>query len=179
MCCTRLAGNARPKKIAKNSPSGHHRTTLSGYIFVTKATIGKKLLNISPTCPYNMVNFVPKNHCIRWGSRPPHVKEQFWWRKGAGHARICLACPLLSHPKGLSKGQQHRCVVRCGWQLGCTKRGAHRRNLANTVEPSVCCGDGTSCQITFTSTFYELFINQSINQFNSGNVIHMRRKTET
>jgi len=35
MCCTWLAGNAGPKK----SPSGHHRTTLSGYIFATKACI--------------------------------------------------------------------------------------------------------------------------------------------
>jgi len=26
----------RTQKIAKNSPSGHHRTTLSGYIFATK-----------------------------------------------------------------------------------------------------------------------------------------------
>jgi len=26
-------------KIAKNSPSGHHRTTLTGYIFATKARI--------------------------------------------------------------------------------------------------------------------------------------------
>jgi len=26
-------------KIAKNSPSGHHRTTLSGYIFATKTRI--------------------------------------------------------------------------------------------------------------------------------------------
>ena len=47
----------------KNSPSGHHRTTLSGYIFATKAisTIEKNLLNsnISPTCPYNMANFGP------------------------------------------------------------------------------------------------------------------------
>jgi len=34
------------QKIAKNSPSGHHRTTLLGYIFATKAhkTIGKKLV---------------------------------------------------------------------------------------------------------------------------------------
>jgi len=37
VCCTRLAGNAGPKNIAKNSPSGHHRTTLSGYIFATEA----------------------------------------------------------------------------------------------------------------------------------------------
>jgi len=27
------------QKIAKNSPSGHHRTTLSGYIFASKACI--------------------------------------------------------------------------------------------------------------------------------------------
>jgi len=57
MCCTWLAGNAGPK----NSPSGHHRTNLSGYIFATKACIDirKKVLNsnISPTCPHNMVNF--------------------------------------------------------------------------------------------------------------------------
>jgi len=33
MCWARLAGNAWPK----TSPSGHHRTTLSGYIFATKA----------------------------------------------------------------------------------------------------------------------------------------------
>jgi len=47
---------------AKKSPSAHHRTTLSGYIFATKACINnrkKNLLssNISPRCPHNMVNF--------------------------------------------------------------------------------------------------------------------------
>jgi len=51
-------------KIAKNSPSGHGRTTLSGYIFATKARIDnrkKNLLdsNISPTRPHNTVNFGP------------------------------------------------------------------------------------------------------------------------
>jgi len=39
----------------------HHRTTLSGYIFATKARIDnrKKMLSstISPRCPHNMVNF--------------------------------------------------------------------------------------------------------------------------
>jgi len=50
-------------KIAKNSPSGHHRTTLLGYIFATNAHIGnrKKLVKRQylPTCPYNMVNLDP------------------------------------------------------------------------------------------------------------------------
>jgi len=48
------------QKIAKNSPSACHRTTLSGYIFAPKAHIDdwKNMLNcISP--PYNMVNFSP------------------------------------------------------------------------------------------------------------------------
>jgi len=57
MCCTRLAGNTGHKK----SPFWHHRTTLSGYIFGTKACIDnrKSLLNsnTSSTCPDNMVNF--------------------------------------------------------------------------------------------------------------------------
>ena len=62
MCCMRLAANAGPKNSPK-SPSGHHPTTLSGYIFATKACVDnrKKLIkrNISPTCPHNMVNFGP------------------------------------------------------------------------------------------------------------------------
>jgi len=47
MYCTRLAGNTGRNK----SPSGHHRTTLSGYIFATKARIDnrKKLLSSVPT----------------------------------------------------------------------------------------------------------------------------------
>jgi len=42
----RLAENTGCKKVAKKSPSGHHRTTLSGYIFATKARIDnqKKLV---------------------------------------------------------------------------------------------------------------------------------------
>jgi len=62
-------------KIAKNSQSGYHCTTLSGYIFAAKAYIDnlKKLLNsnISSTCPHNMVNFGPLTSEIRsgvWGT---------------------------------------------------------------------------------------------------------------
>jgi len=51
-------------KSRQKSQSGHHRTTLSGYIFATKARIDnrqKNLLssNMSSTYPYNMVNFGP------------------------------------------------------------------------------------------------------------------------
>jgi len=41
-CCTRLAANAGPKKSRQKSPSGHHPTTLSGYIFATKARIDNR-----------------------------------------------------------------------------------------------------------------------------------------
>ena len=59
-CCALPAENTGCKK----SPSGHHPTTLSGYIFATKACIDnrkKNLLstNISSPSPHNMVNFGP------------------------------------------------------------------------------------------------------------------------
>jgi len=54
----------RMQKIVRNLSSGHHRTTLSGYIFATKARIDNlknKLVssNIFSTRPHNMVNFSP------------------------------------------------------------------------------------------------------------------------
>jgi len=60
MCCTRLAVNTGRKK----SPFWHHRTTLSGYIFGTKACIDNR--NTSSTCPDNMVNFGLLMAEIRW-----------------------------------------------------------------------------------------------------------------
>jgi len=71
ICIARgLAGNGR-----KKSPFWHHCTTLSGYIFGTKACIDnrKKLLNsnTSSTCPVNMLNFrlLTAEICLRvWGT---------------------------------------------------------------------------------------------------------------
>ena len=59
-----------PKKSPK-SPSGHHRTTLSRYIFATKARIDnreKRLLssNTSSTRFRTMVNFGPPAAEIVW-----------------------------------------------------------------------------------------------------------------
>ena len=58
-------------KHRQKSPSGHHHTTLSGYIFATKARIDnrkKNLLssNTSSTCPDNIVNFGPLTAEICW-----------------------------------------------------------------------------------------------------------------
>ena len=63
--------------MTKNLTSGQYRTTLSSYIFATKARIDnrkKSLLNsnISPTCPYNMVNFgllVAQIVSLVWGTQ--------------------------------------------------------------------------------------------------------------
>jgi len=67
MCGMQLAGNTGRKK----SPFWHHRATLSGYIFGTKACIDnqkKNLLNCNTfsTCPDNMVNFGPLTAEICW-----------------------------------------------------------------------------------------------------------------
>jgi len=61
-CAARGSLKIQDAKIAKKSPSGHHRTTLSSYIFATKApprNDNRKKLNsnISSTCTHNMVNF--------------------------------------------------------------------------------------------------------------------------
>jgi len=75
-CCAQLAENTGAKKSQKKSPSGHHATTLSGYIFATKACVDnreKNLLSssISCRCPHNMVNFglLAAEICWRvWGT---------------------------------------------------------------------------------------------------------------
>jgi len=68
------------QNIAKTSLSAHHRTTLSSYIFATKAHIDirKKLLNsnIYPTCPYKVVNFdsLSAKISLFWGT-PANFNE--------------------------------------------------------------------------------------------------------
>jgi len=51
----------RTQKIAENSQSAHHRTTLSGYIFATETRIDnrKKIAKhrCLATCPHNTMNF--------------------------------------------------------------------------------------------------------------------------
>jgi len=49
--------------MAKKSPSGHHHTTLSGYIFAIKACIDNPKKFVKQQCllhlPHNVVNFGP------------------------------------------------------------------------------------------------------------------------
>jgi len=67
MHCMRLAENTGCKK----SPFWHHRTTLSGCIFATKACVDnpKKLVKqqyLLHICPHNMVNFGQLTAEICW-----------------------------------------------------------------------------------------------------------------
>ena len=61
MCCMPLAEMQDPKS-RQNSPSGHHRTTLSGYVFAIKARIDNRKKNL-------LSNHVPRNVLIIWHLR--------------------------------------------------------------------------------------------------------------
>ena len=84
-----LAGNTGCKNDAKKSPSGHHRTTVSGYIFATKAHIDnrkKNLLssNISSSCPHNMVNLSPlaaEIGPVVWGTPANFSGFRVFWQQ--------------------------------------------------------------------------------------------------
>ena len=87
------------QKTRQKSPSGHHRTTLSGYIFATTSRIDnrKKMLNrnISRTCSYNMVNLglLAPEICWRvWGT-PATTSLNGGQQNFAG----CLTSPGLVH----------------------------------------------------------------------------------
>ena len=60
----------RTQKSRQKSPSGHHRTNLSGYIFATEARSDNRKnfssSNMSSRCLHNMVNFDPLAAAIRW-----------------------------------------------------------------------------------------------------------------
>jgi len=82
----------RTQKLAKKSPSGHHRTTLSGHIFATNSRIEKKLLssNIASTCSHNMVNFGPlaaEIDPVVWGT--PANFNRFRVLAALLHGKLC------------------------------------------------------------------------------------------
>jgi len=86
-CCMRSWLKIQDAKSRQKSPSGHHRTTLSGYIFATKAHIDnrKTLLssNISSTCPPQYGELRPTSGWDRSGSLGHPGKFQRLWRLGS------------------------------------------------------------------------------------------------
>jgi len=72
-CCTWLPENTGCKKSPKKSPSRHHRTSLSGYIFATKAYVDnrKKMVNSNTSCtrPHNKFGpLVAEIGPVVWGT---------------------------------------------------------------------------------------------------------------
>ena len=91
-------------KMAKNSPSAHHRPTLSGYIFATKACIDnrkKNLLNsnTSSTSSHNTVN-------VREFGAPQQISTDFapWLRycTDVGQRRSAKLCTIFGRLLGCS-----------------------------------------------------------------------------
>jgi len=85
----------RTQIIVKNLPSGHHRATLSGYVFATEARIDnrkKNLLssNISSTCPPQYGELRPTSGWDRSGSLGHPSKFQRVSRLGSVTAATSL-----------------------------------------------------------------------------------------
>ena len=124
MCCTHAARwKYRTQKIAKNLPSAHHRTTLSGYIFATKACIDsrKNLLNsnIFPTRPYNMVNFgllAAEIFSLVWGT-PANVNTQQASRLGSVTARHCIVVSVSKTLRRCTEGATYVAGRPSRWAL--------------------------------------------------------------
>ena len=77
----------RMQKSRQKSPSGHHRTTSSGYIFATKARIDNRKKVVKQQyllhMPYNMVNFGPlvaEILSLVWGTPAISRGFAFWIR---------------------------------------------------------------------------------------------------
>ena len=120
MCCTRLAENTG-RKITKNSRSGHHRTTLSGYIFATGARIDNRKnslsSNTSSTCPHNMANLGPLTAEIGsgvWGT--PSDFNRFHVLAALLHGTLVVG---VSQTAAFNRGRHLYSAGRpSGWALG-------------------------------------------------------------
>jgi len=99
----------RTQKIAKNSPSAHHRTTLSSSIFATKARIDnrKKLVKQQYFLhmTHNMVNFGPLAAEIDWRVWAPQQISTgfaFWlcYCSDVAHRKSTKLCTMLGRLLG-------------------------------------------------------------------------------
>jgi len=75
-----------------------------------------------------------KESCVRWGSRSSHEKGNF---EGEGASQCKVWDTLWSSVQ--KRLNQSRCCL------------GYWCHLANTIKPSICCGDAASCQITLTT----------------------------
>jgi len=100
----------RTQKIAKKSPSGHHRTTLSRYIFANKARIdNRKKLVKQRYLPhmYSMAHFRPTTADIL----------SLVWGNPANFNGFCLLAALLHGIRSSSGRQQNFAALNRGGHL--------------------------------------------------------------
>jgi len=89
----------RTQNVAKKSPSAHHRTTLSGYIFATKACIDnrKNLLNSDPP---------PCVSTIWWTSAHWQLRSVGAFGAPSKFQPVSRLC-FITAPTSLNRGQQN------------------------------------------------------------------------
>ena len=124
----------RTQKSRQKSPSGHHCTTSTGYIFATKARIDNRTKNLlssntSSTCPDNMVNLGPSSTCpdnmVNLGPLTAEIGSGVWapLQISTGFAsrqRYCTASSSGRQPNfaALNRGRHLRSAGRpSGWAL--------------------------------------------------------------
>jgi len=100
MCCMRLSEKYnRMQKIAKNSPSPHHHTTLSGCIFTTKA------------CINNWKTFVKQQYLLHMSSQYDELQPTNscdWFAslgQPANFNRFCILVSLLHQRHSMEVNQ--------------------------------------------------------------------------
>ena len=92
ICCTRLAEKYRTQKSRQKSPSGHHRTTLSGYICAIEAHIDNRRKTCSAAiCPPDTTTIwctsAQRLRSFRQFGAPHQISTGF-----ASWQRYCTAC---------------------------------------------------------------------------------------
>ena len=120
------------------TPLADHRTTLSGYIFATKARIDnrKKLLNsnFSPTCLYNMVNFgLLAAETVSLGSCP---LTEFRHEQNSLYVQV-MRCPILAALLHGTPAEGVSQTLRSGTRNGITELSQRSgRHLYSAGRPS-------------------------------------------
>jgi len=97
--CTRLAEIQDAKKIAKNSPSAHHRTILSGYIFATEAYIDIRQSD------KNLLTAISPHMSSQYGERRPTSGGLLVWGTLANFNGFCVLASLLQRHRSTEANQ--------------------------------------------------------------------------
>jgi len=142
MCSTRLAGNTRRKNDVKRSPSAHHRTNLSSYIFATNACIDNRKKKTKLVKQQYLLHtslqygkFRPTNGRHRFGSLGHPSKFQRVSRRGfvKPHLHDNRLYRVNKHPTGCQSGCETGLTT--GFTTGLTTGCIVYTNIYPVVKP--------------------------------------------